>query len=82
MSAIAVQYPKTQLLGNCNAGEIDAYCKHRDEVRHFTDAVSGGQIEFAARSYRQLWAEWRETSTWEGMAAHLSHLEERYSFSI
>jgi hypothetical protein len=65
-----------------NADEIEAYRRHREEVEYFTDAVSGGQIEFAARSYRQLWSEWRETSTWDGMATHLSHLEKRYSFSI
>jgi hypothetical protein len=65
-----------------NAGDIEEFCRHRDEVRYLTEAVSGGQIRFVARSYRQLWAEWRDTSSWAGMGAHLSNLEQRYSFSI
>jgi len=65
-----------------NAGDIEEFCRHRDEVRHLTEAVSGGQIKFVARSYRQLWDEWRDTSSWAGMEAHLSNLEQRYSFSI
>jgi len=65
-----------------NAGDIEEFCRHRDEVRHLTEAVSGGQIEFVTRSYRQLWDEWRGTSSWPGMGAHLSNLEQRYSFSI
>jgi len=65
-----------------NAGDIEEFCRHRDEVRHLTEAVRGGQIRFVARSYRQLWAEWRDTSSWAGMGAHLSILEQRYSFSI
>jgi hypothetical protein len=65
-----------------NAGDIEEFCRHRDEVRRLTEAVSGGQIKFVARSYRQLWDEWRDTSSWTGMAVHLSNLEQRYSFSI
>ena len=65
-----------------NAEEHEEFCRHRDEVRHLTEAVSDGQIRFLAQSYQQLWDEWRDTSTWGGVEAHLSNLEQRYSFSI
>jgi hypothetical protein len=65
-----------------NAEEHEEFCRHRGEVQHLAEAVSDGQIKFVARSYRQLWDEWRDTSSWPGMGAHLSNLEQRYSFSI
>lgn len=65
-----------------NSGDIEEYRRHRKEVACFSEAMRNSQIKFVARSYRQLWAEWRDTSTWSGMKSHLSNLEERYSFSI
>ncbi len=65
-----------------NSGDIEEYRSHRKELEHFTEAVRNSQIKFAARSYRQLWAEWRNMSNWSGMEAHLSNLEQRYSFPI
>lgn len=65
-----------------NAGDVEEYGRHRKEVEHFTDRVRNSQIQFVARSYRELWDEWRDISTWDGMKTHLSNLEKRYSFSI
>lgn len=65
-----------------NAAQIEAYVDHRNEVKQFAQAVSGGQIAFIARSYLQLWAEWQDGSKWDGIAKHIRHLEERYAFSI
>jgi len=65
-----------------NACDIEEYSRHRNEVAHFNEAVRKSQIEFVPRSYRELWEEWRDTSTWSGMNMHLSYLEQRYSFSI
>ena len=65
-----------------NAEEHEEFYRHRDEVQYLSEAVSGGQIRFFARSYQQLWDEWKDTSSWAGMKAHLSNLEQRYSFSI
>ena len=65
-----------------NASDIEEYRRHREEVAQFTYAVRNSQIQFVARSYRELWDEWKEASNWTGMEAHLSNLEQRYSFSI
>jgi len=65
-----------------NAGDFEEYRRHQKEVTHFAEAVRNSQVKFVARSYRQLWAEWRDTSSWDGMKMHLSNLEHRYSFSI
>ena len=65
-----------------NASDIEEFCRHRDEVSRLTEALGGGQMKFIARSYRQLWAEWRDRSNWAGKEAHLYYLEQRYSFSI
>lgn len=65
-----------------NEGDVEEYGRHRKEVEHFTDRVRNSQIQFVARSYRELWDEWRDISTWDGMKSHLANLEQRYSFSI
>jgi hypothetical protein len=65
-----------------NAGDFEEYRSHREEVAHFTGAVRNSQIKFVARSYGQLWGEWRDAASWSVMKTHLSHLEQRYSFSI
>ena len=65
-----------------NASEFEEYRRHREEVAYFTEAVGNSQIQFVARSYRELWDEWGDISTWGGMKSHLSNLEQRYSFSI
>ena len=65
-----------------NAADIEAYQVHREEIAVFSSAVEAGQIGFVALSYPQLWAQWRGSSSWSGMQAHLDHLEQRYSFSI
>jgi len=65
-----------------NSSDLVEYRKHGEEVAYFTQAVANSQIRFVAKTYRQLWDEWRDSSAWGGMKAHLFNLEQRYSFSI
>ena len=65
-----------------NADALDVYRRHRKEVVTFSEMVKGGDVRFVALSYNELWAFWRDTSTWKGMNMHLSNLGQRYDFSI
>ena len=65
-----------------NSSDLVEYRRHGEEVAYFTQAVANSQIRFVAKTYRQLWDEWRDSSAWGGMMAHLFNLEQRYSFSI
>jgi hypothetical protein len=65
-----------------NADEIAAYGDHRDEVEQFRERVRGSQIKFMARPYQALWAEWSNPSSRAQLAVHISHLMQRYDYSI
>ena len=65
-----------------NSSDLVEYRRHGEEVAYFTEAVANSQISFVAKTYRQLWDEWRDSSAWGEMKAHLCNLEQRYSFSI
>lgn len=65
-----------------NAADFPSYRQHRKEVLHFSAGVNNSQVKFAAYSYEELWDEWSIQSDWGGMAQHISHLRERYSFTI
>ena len=65
-----------------NADDLEEYVNQRKEVVYLTGAVGNSQISFIARSYSQLWDEWRNKSNCDGMNTHLLNLAQRYSFSI
>jgi hypothetical protein len=65
-----------------NVEELEAFIRHREEIANLATAVEQSQIRFITRSYPQLWATWRNSFTWEHQAQHVSHLEDRYAFSL
>ena len=65
-----------------NADDLEAFIRHRNEVRDFGELVSDSVTRFVPLSYPELWRDWEKHSHWPGMPRHLARLRERYSFSI
>ena len=63
-----------------NWPEVPAFAKHRCEVLEFSMAVAGGEVEFTAMSYTELWDSWEELGVWDGALDRLQYLRERYVF--
>ncbi|MFH1688907.1 MAG: hypothetical protein ABIE42_01555 [Candidatus Eisenbacteria bacterium] len=63
-----------------NWPEVPAFSRHRCEVLEFSMAVAGGEVEFTAVSYPELWDSWEELGAWDGAEDRLHYLRERYVF--
>ena len=61
---------------------VKSYSQHRAEVLEFSMAVAGGEVEFTAMSYHELWDSWQELGAWKGDEARLEYLRERYTFDL
>lgn len=54
---------------------------HRNEIKKFSQQVSGSHVKFEAMSYPELWNEWRKsTSNW--MPKYIYNLKKRYRVDI
>jgi len=58
------------------------FTMHRSEVEALGDEVVGSAVQFAFRSYSELWEAWAAESASEGVQAHLTRLRDRYAVSI
>ncbi len=56
--------------------------RHRREIQDFADRVAGDAVRFAALSYPELWAHWKQRSATPWVAAHVSSLRQRYAVTI
>ena len=65
-----------------NWPEVPVFSRHRSEVLEFSMAVAGGEVEFTAMSYQELWDSWEQLGAWEGAEARLQYLRERYVFDV
>lgn len=65
-----------------NWPRVDEFARHRREVLEFSMSVAGGDIEFAAISYPELWDSWEEAGLWSGEEGVLEYLRERYVFEV
>jgi hypothetical protein len=65
-----------------NWPRVPAYSQHRSEVLEFSMAVAGGETEFSAMSYAELWDAWEEDGVWTGAEDRLHYLRMRYSFNV
>lgn len=63
-----------------NWPEVPSFARHRCEVLEFSMAVAGGEVEFTAMSYPELWDSWEELGAWDGAEDRLHYLRERYVF--
>lgn len=63
-----------------NWPDVDAFSRHRCEVLEFSMAVAGGEVEFTAMSYAELWDSWDELGVWTDAPERLEYLRERYVF--
>ncbi len=61
---------------------VQAFSRHRSEVLEFSMAVAGGEVEFTAMSYPELWSSWEEIGVWDGDLDRLQYLRERYVFGL
>jgi hypothetical protein len=64
-----------------NWPEVPSFARHRCEVLEFSMAVAGGEVEFTAMSYPELWDSWEELGAWDGAGDRLQYLRKRYVFS-
>jgi hypothetical protein len=58
------------------------FCDHRREVGVFAERVAGGDCEFHARSYGELWREWEGLDAGPCLARHVADLRERYDVEV
>ncbi|UCH74685.1 MAG: hypothetical protein JSU82_02180 [Rhodospirillales bacterium] len=65
-----------------NAARFDECDEHHAEIAQFHDSVSDSDIDFAAMSYFDLWAEWARGDAPSWLPLHLTRLHQRYSFRI
>lgn len=61
---------------------VPAFAQHRREVLEFSMAVAGGEVEFTAVSYQELWGQWEEERVFEGAEDRLRYLRDRYVFEL
>ena len=64
-----------------NSGRAPEFAEHREEIAEFAERVEGSRVAFAAMSYPELWAKWREGAP-EWLSGHLDNLEQRYLVEI
>lgn len=64
-----------------NWKEFDVFIRHRQEIKDFSERVTGTSIEFLAQSYLELWAEWENQIDLK-YQGHLANLRQRYSVTI
>ena len=63
-----------------NAANIAEYLRHAEEIEQFRNAISeGGNVQFIAMDYLQLWESWSEDSE---LSKHANLLKQRYSVEI
>lgn len=65
-----------------NWPEVREFALHRREVLRFSMSVTGGDVEFSAMSYSELWNAWESEGVWDGREKQLAYLRERYDFPI
>jgi hypothetical protein len=65
-----------------NAEDHKPFVAHRRELQRFASCVDGCETKFMFASYPDLWQQWKDTSKWPGMTAHLEKLYSRYRFVL
>jgi len=65
-----------------NWDRVGAFARHRAEALEFSMSVAGGETEFVAMSFAELWEEWSREGLWEGGGERLQYLRERYVFTL
>jgi len=65
-----------------NWPQVPPFSQHRSEALEFSMAVAGGEVDFTAMSYSELWDSWEELGAWGGAEARLQYLRERYVFDL
>jgi hypothetical protein len=65
-----------------NWSAVPEFARHRSEALSFSMAVAGGEVEFTAMSYPELWALWEEEGVWDGDEARLEYLRTRYLIEL
>jgi len=65
-----------------NWNTIPEFARHRSEALSFSMAVAGGEVEFTAMSYLELWELWKDEGVWEGDEARLEYLRARYLMEL
>lgn len=65
-----------------NAARFEECDEHHAEIERFGKAVAGADIDFAAMSYFDLWADWARGTAPSWLPLHITRLHQRYSFRI
>jgi hypothetical protein len=65
-----------------NWDRVGAFTRHRAEALEFSMSVAGGETEFIAMSFAELWEEWSREGLWEGAEERREYLRERYVFTL
>jgi len=65
-----------------NWSSVPEFALHRREALGFAMAVAGGEVEFSAMSYAELWNSWEDEGVWEGDEERLEYLRSRYVFEL
>lgn len=62
-----------------NADDVPEYERHAEELEKFTSRISGGLVQFVAKSYLELWDEWASDPA---LRDHAETLRRRYCVRI
>lgn len=65
-----------------NWSGVAEFARHRTEVLEFSMSVAGGDTEFVAMSFSELWDEWSREGLWDGAEERLEYLKARYAFKL
>ena len=62
--------------------DIPEYLAHRAELDDIAGLIGPSSVTLLPASYDDVWARWRRSSMWVGMAEHLARLEQRYQIAL
>jgi len=65
-----------------NAKRHKEFDIHRDEISQLEQWLEGADVRFESVAYPELWDQWEKQSSWDGAAAHVSALRDRYLFEV
>lgn len=65
-----------------DAEAFDAFRHHQRELDRLTEAVSGARVDFATKSFDQLWQDWSERSSPSWLSDHVARLRRRYAVTL
>jgi hypothetical protein len=65
-----------------NWSAVREFVAHRREALEFSMSVAGGEVEFTAMSYSELWESWEDEGLWVGQEDRLDYLRSRYLMEL